>query len=739
MIKRPLAFIACLFLISALMLMKLHPVRGCLPDISEGETVTVKGRLKEKQRKNDSYILVLSDAAPENGEGHKNKILVYLNNEYSSYEDLPPLGAKVVVSGTYSLFDRATNPGQFDMREHYHIRGIEYRLFKAGICSCSKNHDRLTEGLFRIRIRAADIFDRLLTKKDSGILKAMILGDRTGIDPEIRSLYQENGIAHALSISGLHISILGYGLYRLLKRTGLNIPVSALICGITITLYALMVSGGTSTVRAVIMFGTCLLSDITGRSYDLLSALSLSLMMILFTDPLYIYDAGFMLSFGSVLGIALVCPAIKESSAILSSKVCSGLTASLSVSLFTLPITLYFFFEFPVYSLLLNLAVIPLMGLLVVSSLLMWFFGLWVLYAAVPFGFFCHLILKLYEKGCLFCQDLPNAAFTAGRPEQWKIWSYYIFLLLILYLIKKTGKHKGKGRRRKRRLLLFMMLLLPGIFLFRPCKDVSYTMLDIGQGDCNVIMDKNKKTVMIDCGSSSVKEIGRYRVIPFLKYSGTKVVDVMVVTHPDSDHISGLTEILDMERMGGIKIKSLIMPGIKNKDEEYLELIRKAEKAGIEVTYFNEGSAFDTGNVSFHCLWPEKGFEASDRNEYSTVLYMEARELTALFTGDIQGEGEKRLIKHMGKNVRPCILKTAHHGSRNSTPEEFLERTEPHLALISAGKNNRYGHPHRELIKRLQDFGCRILTTAEDGAITVTKDGKRIIVSAFSGHKALSQ
>ena len=728
MIRRPLAFLACLFLAAAVILMRLHPVRGCLPDIGEGTVVTVKGRLSDRYYKNDSYILVLSDAAPVDGDQGRNKILVYLENDHKSLTDLPKTGSSVTVKGEFSLFNSATNPGEFDLREYYHIRGIEYRLFKGHILSYGKKHDVLREMLFIFRLSLGGVYDRLLSDKDSGILKAMILGDRTGLDPEVKSLYQENGIAHALSISGLHISILGYGLYRLLKRIGIKLKISVSFCVTLIYLYSLMTGGSTSTVRAMIMFGVCLFSDIVGRSFDLPSALSLSLMIILFTDPLYIYDAGFMLSFGSVLGIALICPVLREGLPFGKSSILSGAEASLSVTLFTLPVTLYFYYEVPLYSVILNLLVVPLMGILVVSAILAGVLGLFILFLGIPWGFICHIILILYERGCLLFQSLPGAGIVTGRPESWKICLYYILLLLLCLVYKRVKK---KDEKRLKRVIPFIILLLPLIFLISPYKGVSYTMLDIGQGDCNVVIGKNKKTVIIDCGSSSAANIGKYKVIPFLKYKGISTVDVMVATHADSDHISGFEEIFDMGEERDLKIKKLIMPGTGLKDKESAELAEKAEKAGVEVCFINTGAVLKAGDMEFNCLWPDRGFSAEDRNENSTVLRLKTEGFSVLFTGDIQGEGEKGMIRNLTGGKRTTVLKTAHHGSKNSTPEEFLKLVEPEYALISAGRNNRYGHPHKELLSRLEEVGCEIHMTGREGAITVTTGRNALSVTGF--------
>ncbi len=733
MIRRPLVFIACLFLLVTLILMKLHPIRGNPPDVPENTVITVTGHVSDRQNKNDSIILILKDAAPDKGGSGKTSVLIYLEEKNISLTDLPPMGCKVAVKGKFSLFDEAGNPGQFDMRRYYHIRGIEYRLFNGRILRTGKNYDILREWLFRLRCSIGSVYDRLFDEKDSGVLKAMILGDRTGMDRDVKELYQANGIAHALSISGLHISILGYGLYRLLKKTGLNPYIISVFCSVFIFLYSIMTGGSTATVRAVIMFATCMTADLAGRTYDLLSALALSLMAILFTDPLYIYDSGFMLSFGAVAGIALVGPVIRDCFPMGDKKAVSGLVMSLSINLFTLPVVLLFFYELPLYSPLLNLMVIPLMGVLVVSAIIAGLSGMFFITPALIPAYICHLILAVYERGCLICRSIPGSVLITGRPGNLKIVLYYMLLAVLCIIWRK--KYRKEKKEKRHFMFLFTLMILPCVLMIRIPGGTVYTMLDIGQGDCNVICAESGKTVMIDCGSSSEKMIAKYRVIPFLKYMGRRNIDAVILTHSDSDHINGYLEMLDMESTGGLRIKSLILPGKERFDDKDREIITRSENAGVKVGFINAGEGFSAGELKFSCLSPGKGFSSDDENENSIVLTMRYRDFSVLFTGDIEGEGERMMLKHLTGNERITVLKVAHHGSRNSTPEELLDRIRPVVSLISAGRNNRYRHPHVELIKRLKDAATDIHCTKTEGAVTVRTDGKKITVNGFLEQK----
>ena len=194
-----------------MVLMKLHPIRGNPPDIPEGSSVTITGYVDDRQYKNDSYILILKDAYSQESSHSRDSLLVYLENEPPHFKKFPAIGSRLTVRGKMSLFPEATNPGQFDLKNHYHIRGIHYRLFHGDILSYGKKHDILREQLFRLRLRIEEVYDSLLPGDDSGVLKAMILGDRTDLDLDIKTLYRKSGIAHALAISGVKTPSLSYG------------------------------------------------------------------------------------------------------------------------------------------------------------------------------------------------------------------------------------------------------------------------------------------------------------------------------------------------------------------------------------------------------------------------------------------------------------------------------------------------------------------------------------------------
>ena len=316
----------------------------------------------------------------------------------------------------------------------------------------------------------------------------------------------------------------------------------------------------------------------------------------------------------------------------------------------------------------------------------------------------------------------------------------------------------GAGNRRLPKLFFWQGVLCALLVLtIRLPEGLQITMVDVGQGDCIYLQEESGVHMLIDGGSSDRSEVAAYQIIPFLKYEGVSRLDAVVVTHPDDDHISGIRTMLEDAGGDGIFVETLYLPdvGEAGRNRAYLELEDLAEAAGIPVRYIGTGDRLHFGKVMLTCMNPEKGWNTADTNAYSTVLYLTYGTFSALFTGDLEGGGERRVTELLGtrhpgaERDAPAqsffgrkdaiqagtsgitLLKTAHHGSGNSTGDLFLRQTAPAIALISSGRGNRYGHPHKELLERLEQYGCIIYGTQQSGAVTVRVKGRGVKVEAF--------
>jgi competence protein ComEC len=276
-------------------------------------------------------------------------------------------------------------------------------------------------------------------------------------------------------------------------------------------------------------------------------------------------------------------------------------------------------------------------------------------------------------------------------------------------------------------------------------KNLEITFMDVGQGDGIFLKLPDGTNMLIDGGSSDVKNLGKYRLEPFLKYKGVKNIDYAVITHGDSDHYSGILEFLQADYKGDIRIRNLVLPNVSFTGDSYLDLIKAAKEKGVKVSVLSRGNTMKNANVYLNCLWPDKELlqalgEASDTNSHSIVLSLHFLDFDLLLTGDLEGMGEKIVTEEIEEEkgrggiipLRYDILKVAHHGSKYSTSNKFLEAAAPALAIISSGMDNSYGHPHKETLDRLTINKSAILQTKECGAVTVFTNGRQIKILEYN-------
>jgi competence protein ComEC len=659
----------------------------------------------------------------------------------SQYQDYH-VGNHIIVSGTIRKFSTNTNPGGFNEHLYYKSQNISYKVNAESITLVDGSYSKFHSILNIIKEKLIQIYNTILPEKEAGTLIAMVLGEKYLLGDEIKTLYQENGISHILAISGLHISMVGAAIYFMLRKLRLGLVASTVISLVFVYSYGMLTNFSVSTNRAVVMYSIMLLANLIGKTFDILSALSLSAFLILLQNPMELFQAGFLLSFCAVLGIALVLPCLNSLHEA-KSALLKGIYVSASAQAFTLPLVMYYFFQIPVYSVFINLIIVPLTSILMLTALLSGIVGV----LSISLGIFlaggANYILIFYEIVCSMGSNLPRNLITVGRPGIIRIMVY--FLILFIFIIGT------KMYEKKRLLYLVLVLAVLVLIIPKPREGLSVTMLDVGQGEAIFMETDTGTTYLIDGGSSDVNQVGRYRITPYLLSRGIDILDYVVVTHTDTDHVSGLIELMEGEQ---IKIKSMMLPNTTTKNEIYLKLEALATDKAVKLMYIVSGDMIIDANVRMTFLHPPIGYQPTSNNDYSAVLSISYDEFDMLLTGDIEAKGERELIEifkgHDANNIDRYnsgnsdadhivsyvqtdydVLKIAHHGSRNSTSEEFLTIIKPEFSLISCGKNNRYGHPHVELLERLDDMGSEVVITYESGAIIIKTDGKRMVVEEY--------
>ena len=804
---RPVCLLAALVILFSILHGLLAPPGSIDLSCAEDRYLLLSGKVRSKETTAGGYRLQLGDITfLEKDVGNsspykalleklrkrwprKGRISVFLNgppDETLSYSQKPDqadiyracrIGSRVTLSGKASLPEPATNPGQYDAQKASCARHICLKLSDVTLKGTDQRRGSLfLNALASLRVSLRKGAEQIFGPRNSALMSAIVLGDRSGLDAETRQLFQDGGILHVLAVSSLHVTLLGLTLYQILRRLRQSFLVSALASGFLVVSYCLMTGSSYSAIRAGVMFLLWLGAQVTGRTFDRLTALGAAAILILIRQPLALTDAGFLLSFGCILSLALLEPVFSD---IWNPRhaLSRRLSGALALQAGVLPCVLWFYCQTTPYGILVGLIVLPSMSLVM-------FFGTIGILAGllIPLGSFfltsarlaggpCGSLLDLFRHLCRLAQRLPGDVLITGRPPVWKMVLYYVCLLSFCLIIRLPDRKTFLKNRKKIRVLhaglllsLFLLMLIQRKPAFR------FTCLDVGQGSC-ALVEQDGLTMLFDCGSSSVKDVWRRRVEPALKFYGISHIDLLFLSHADGDHISGAQELLSsmhgmlpgaacFRRMppegissaqtgdltlvqrfsaaqaGGIRIGRILLPqtDVTPDGPGMTEVIAAARRFNIPVSTVSEGAEFQHGQLHLRVLSPSPGRMTGADNEDCIVLSLSWKNIRILFTGDLEKEGEEKFTRayqdaalfspprgHSETNSRTILL-AGHHGSRNATSEGFLSLVRPDLVLISCGRNNRYGHPASAMLKRLEDRGLPCFRTDQSGAFCLTAD-----------------
>lgn len=722
----------------------------------EGDNyVTVEGVIRAKSVE-EKVILELSDCTIIGYYGQENQeaggCRIRIDGEGKEWLPEAGVGNRVRVFGNFSVHQPAGNPGQFDAYKYYTGRGIYADISALKLTVEDDTKEKGAHLLFVLKQRLRESIMSLYPVEKAGVLTAMLLGDKDLLPEEIETLYRQNGISHILAISGLHISMLCMGLFGFLRKLTVPVRLSVAVSAAFLLFYVVFTGAGTSSVRAAIMCLVMFGARIFRRSYDLLSSLAFAAIAVTCIWPTELASAGFLLSFGAVLGVALAKEVEYRLMEFHDGKrpwwyflLFGGM-----IQCVTMPVSLYFFYELSPYGIFLNLVVIPLVSLIIGGGLLSAVFGLWWPVAAkLPVGG-TYLLLEFYEWLCVTAQKLPFSFVLLGQPAVWQIVLYYVLLAVVLWVFFYSCPGlvvTASAVAKKEAMLLAGILCTIGILFLPASRNTELIFLDVSQGDGTLITTAGGTVILSDCGSSDVLNLNEFRLTPVLKQQGVLLVDVAVVSHLDADHISGIKALLrampvyDGELAfasdygGTVGIKELVLPQVLEKSEAYLELEALAYAKKVDVRYVQAGDVLHREkDFLVECLYPYNA-KKSD-NDTSLVFLLQTPNLIAWLTGDAGIAPEAELVAGLasvnmsslceGKTV---LLKVGHHGSKTSSGEEFIDFVKPEIAVISCGYHNSYGHPHKDVVERLSSYGAKVLRTDLQGAVVVKCRGRRGVVA----------
>jgi len=545
--------------------------------------------------------------------------------------------------------------------------------------------------------------------------QALLIGSQDQVDHELQRAYQKLGITHLFAISGLHVALISWLFFEGLLRIGIRKEMATIVLLIILPIYGVLAGGAPSVWRAVSVVELIMLMRYARWQISIDDALAISFLCFVLLEPGVIYQIGFQLSYLATVSLVYSGVILRRS----SNWLIRSFFITFVCQLLVYPLLLHHFYEISISSFLANIIFVPLFSFVIlplnIAMLVITFISMPVA-KALFVGY--EPLRGWLTKFILYLQELPFQLWSPGKPVIWLICVALISVLAGFYFIEI--KHYGK---------FAVVMFIPALCIhLSPMlfNETKLTFLNVGQGDCTVIELPFRRAVyVIDSGgllrfeqevwktSESPYEVGRQVVVPFLKGRGIRDIDIFIATHADADHVEGAEEILQEINMREIHLT----PGSMDKPV-MRDLLMEAKKQKIPVKEKMQGTAWRVGETSFYYLWPRDTLY--EGNDDSIVLYMQQGSFRALLTGDLEEHGEQELILLYNKLLaNMTLLKAGHHGSKTSSIEPFVELLRPELTIFSAGLNNRYNHPHDEVVKCFTSRNLSILTTGIVGTIEV--------------------
>lgn len=723
-----------------------------------------------------NFIGIILSNKEEKEYYNRYKIKVVKSNNHKEFEqkylyiqvkkskaDKLKYGDMIQVYGVYSEPSKQRNYGGFNYQEYLKTKKI------CGIIEIS--HLTLLEDskanclmmiANNISLRIKNNIDKVFDKEKSGIIKGILLGDTSNIEEQIKDNFRIASMSHILAISGMHISYIIIGITKVLKRKIGKRNTKIMVIAILIT-YMFITGCSASVIRATIMGIILIISGLVYRKNDIWTSMSISLFIILIYNPYLIIDIGLQLSYLGTIGIIIFNSMIfkmldnikikkkrykKEESKVLK-KIKEILSIGISAQIIILPVMLYHFNIYGPYFIISNFLISIIIGPIIILGFIFCMVSLVSITGANILKIFLDIgiqILILISK----ISNLPFSKIYIPTPSIINICTYLIALIVTkyLYFIYHTKTMTTTQRRvrnliallkykiylKKRKYFKILIIFICVILCFNsnliPRKLKIY-FIDVGQGDSTFIVTPRNKTILIDGGGSELGkfDVGKNILIPYILDRGYNKIDYIFVSHFDSDHVGGILSI-----MQELEIKNAIISEQGEDSENYKKFLELVNEKNIKLIIVKKGDKIKIEDkVFFKILWPQnEKINENILNNNSIVMKLVYNNFSMLFTGDIEAVAEREILKVVdNKELRANILKVAHHGSKTSSTEEFLRVVKPQITIIGVGKNNNFGHPNEEVLKRLENIHCKIYRTDEMGEVVFGIGG--ILVGAGAG------
>ena len=714
-------------------------------ELCKTEDIVIKGKIKRetKTKEYGKIYKVQIEEITQNGKEIKaQKKNIYIQENKTKIK--LQYGDIIEVKGKYEEPESRRNYKGFDYKLYLKTKNILGTLKSTNIKKVSHKIENPIEYIESKSIKLSENLkqkaNNILPQEIASIFIGIILGDRTEIPEEAIENFRNANMSHILAVSGMHMSYLILLATQIIGKL-IGKKQSYYISIILIIEYMFLTGFSASIIRAGIMGIILISSKIFYKNNDILTNIAISALIILLKNPYTILDLSFQFSYGGTIGIILFQKFISKNfleKIIKSKKIIEIISVTISAQIIILPISIIQFNKLNIYFILTNLII----GFIIGPVMACGFIFLITLIINVKTAQIFSIILQIAIKALILTSQiakLPYSNIYLPTPNFIQIIIYFlsIHIFMFIYYIYNTKnktqtvkrfrniiamikfylKYRMKPKTKSRTKIISIIIIALIMVMQIIPKDLKVYFVDVNQGDSTFIVTPKGKTILIDGGGSSYTNVGKNTLLPYILDRGYTKIDIAIISHMDLDHCDGIIYLMDK-----IKIKTIIIGKQYEESDNYKRFVKLAKEKRIEVKIVEAGENINIErNVNLDILWPDSKNKISENaiNNNSLVFKLKYKKYSILFTGDIEEIAEKAISERYKNMLQSTILKVAHHGSKTSTTAEFLKAVKPRYALIGVGKNNKFGHPSENTIKKLKEMKVKIFRTDELGEITI--------------------
>lgn len=670
-----------------------------------GQKITVYGNVDlltlKKQDKGTGFIFECTALQKEHGKLHKARGNIRLFVQNAKVKDFT--AGSAAVTGTLKSLNSFANPGSFNSENWNLQQDLQGRMSVKQAALQVMGEADISDKFFLFALGLRHKITDTVDGEAGAVLCGMALGGYDGLSEATREAFSVTGLAHILSVSGTHMALVAGFLILIIGRRGKAQIITVLLL---LFLYALLCGGSAPVWRSFIMSAVALAGAGTYKKAQSGNIFCAAAVLLLIYNPLWLLDVGFQLSFAATGGLIFIYPQLKERLQFLKPVIVrEGFAITLAAQLASLPLLLWHFNQLSLVTFAANILLVPAMELLVIAvlgGLCLPFAGTYLIYAA---GIFMQPLLNAVS----FLAALPAAAVNVLHLPAACFVLYYIMLAALF----NSNWFSKTERRYTAAICSAGIIVLAAYKIFTP-QPFTVHFMDVGQGDAALVQTTDGHNIIVDCGGLQVNfDTGSRIIVPYLRYLGVEQIDLLALSHGHHDHAGGAAGLARL-----VKVDKLLLPQEKP-SEDVQKLLHYIKPQ--DILEAAEGSVYTLGKCRIEVL--ASGKSEGGGNESSVIMRIAEPEGSILFTGD----ADENIELAAAAKIKPAdVLKVAHHGSNYSSSPLFLKQAKPRFAVISVGADNRYGHPGRDAVQRLQAAGAKVLRTDKMGAVKVCFDEGRL-------------